>query len=415
MSRTPGTPRLLRAINDRAALNLLLEHGPLSRVQLGALTGLSKPTASQLLSRLEDVGLVVQVGTSAGGRGPNAALYAVNAAAAYVAGMDVTPDKLTVAIADITGTVIAETVVETVPGSEDDPTPEARAALNTVARRAGIRARDLFGIVIGSPGAHDPVTDTLNYADTVPGWTRPGVLSELASKLGLRVELENDVNLAAIAERRYGALADVGSFALLWVSDGLGLAIDLGGELHRGATGGAGEIGYMPVPAPPDVRTEQVADFQDLVGADAVLVLAGEHGIHARTAGATPSQAADVVSQAAAGVPGGDAFLGALASRLATGLATIVAVLDPELVVLTGEVCRAGGEALAARVQRQLHEASPLRPAVAPSSIEGNPVLLGALGLALEEAREEVFGARDLTQLHRNPTPATRTTARSEQ
>lgn len=405
MSRTPGTPRLLRAINDRAALGLLLEHGPLSRVQLGALTGLSKPTASQLLSRLEEAGLVVQVGTSAGGRGPNAALYAVNAAAAYVAGLDVVPDCLTVAIADITGTVVAETTVHTRPGSEDDPTPEVRTALNTAARRAGIRVRDLFALVIGSPGVYAPVTDTLNYADTVPGWARPGIVSELKKRLGIRIELENDVNLAAIAERRYGALADTGSFALLWVSDGLGLAIDLGGELHRGATGGAGEIGYMPVPVQPDQLNpdgEPIADFQDLVGADAVLRLAAKHGIQAASAGEAVRD-------------GTEAFLGELSARLATGLATIVAVLDPELVVLTGEVCRGGGEALAARVQRHLHEASPLRPAVTSSSIEGNPVLLGALAQALEAAREEVFGARDLTQLHRSPsTPTPRTTARSE-
>jgi predicted NBD/HSP70 family sugar kinase len=402
---------LLRAINDRTALGLLLEHGPLSRVQLGALTGLSKPTASQLLSRLEEAGLVVQVGTSAGGRGPNAALYAVNAAAAYVAGVDVVPERLTLAIADITGTVVGETVVETEPGSEDDPTPAVRTALNSAARKAGIRAKDLFSLVIGSPGAHDPATDTLNYADTVPGWSRPGILTDLNRKLGIRVRMENDVNLAAIAERRHGAVADIGSFALLWVSDGLGLAIDLGGELHRGATGGAGEIGYMPVPAPP-VRPgadgEPIADFQDLVGADAVRRLAAEHGIHAETAAAA-------VRDAAAGADGGDALLGDLSARLATGLATIVAVLDPELVVLTGEVCRAGGEALAARVQRKLHDTSPLRPAVTPSSIDGNPVLLGALDLALESAREEVFGARDLTQMHRTPsTPTPRTTARSE-
>ncbi len=251
MSRTPGTPRLLRAINDRAALSLLLEHGPLSRVQLGALTGLSKPTASQLLSRLEEAGLVVQVGTSAGGRGPNAALYSVNASAAYVAGMDVVAGRLTVAIADITGTVLAETAVETVSGSDTDAAVDVRTALTTATRRAGIRVRDLRGLIIGFPGAHDEVTDAVNYDDTLPNWARPGILGELRTRLGIRVEMENDVNLAAIAERRYGGLADIGSFALLWVSDGLGLAIDLGGELHRGATGGAGEIGYMPVPAPP--------------------------------------------------------------------------------------------------------------------------------------------------------------------
>ncbi|MGC4111580.1 MAG: MarR family transcriptional regulator [Nocardioides sp.] len=66
----PGTPRMLRGINDRAALDLLLEHGPLSRTRLGELTGLSKPTASQLLTRLEADGLVVASGSSRGGRGP---------------------------------------------------------------------------------------------------------------------------------------------------------------------------------------------------------------------------------------------------------------------------------------------------------------------------------------------------------
>ena len=76
----PGTPSLLRGINDRAALDLLLEHGPLSRTRLGELTGLSKPTASQLLSRLADAGLVVTSGNSQGGPGPRAQLYAVNPA-----------------------------------------------------------------------------------------------------------------------------------------------------------------------------------------------------------------------------------------------------------------------------------------------------------------------------------------------
>ena len=71
----PGTPRLLRAINDRAALELLLSRGPLTRSQIGELTGLSKVTASQLVERLIERGLVTGVGEQAGGRGPNAQLY----------------------------------------------------------------------------------------------------------------------------------------------------------------------------------------------------------------------------------------------------------------------------------------------------------------------------------------------------
>lgn len=80
-TRLPGTPRLLRALNDRAALELLLERGPLTRARLGELTGLSKVTASQLVERLEERGLVTRVGEQAGGRGPNAQLYAVRPAA----------------------------------------------------------------------------------------------------------------------------------------------------------------------------------------------------------------------------------------------------------------------------------------------------------------------------------------------
>ena len=88
-TRLPGTPRLLRALNDRAALELLLERGPLTRAQLGEMTGLSKVTASQLVERLEERGLVRRVGEQAGGRGPNAQLYAVTPGSAYAIGVDV--------------------------------------------------------------------------------------------------------------------------------------------------------------------------------------------------------------------------------------------------------------------------------------------------------------------------------------
>src|SRR5580658_101609 len=108
MERRPGTPRLLRELNDRAALELLLAGGPMTRAQVGERTGLSKVTASQLLSRLEERGLVSSVGEQAGGRGPNAALYAVVPSSAYVAGLYVEHGELSTAVADVTGRVIAE-------------------------------------------------------------------------------------------------------------------------------------------------------------------------------------------------------------------------------------------------------------------------------------------------------------------
>src|SRR5882672_7576960 len=104
----PGTPSLLRAINDKAALAVLLERGPLTRSQLASITGISKPTASQLLSRLQDSGLVVRDGIREGLPGRTAELYRVNPKATHVAGIDVTPGRLAVRIAEITGRMIGE-------------------------------------------------------------------------------------------------------------------------------------------------------------------------------------------------------------------------------------------------------------------------------------------------------------------
>ena len=87
MAQRPGTPRLLREINDRTALELLLHHGAMTRGQLVERTGLSKPTASQLLARLEALGLVTVTGTAAGARGPSAQVYAIEPTAGYAMGV----------------------------------------------------------------------------------------------------------------------------------------------------------------------------------------------------------------------------------------------------------------------------------------------------------------------------------------
>jgi predicted NBD/HSP70 family sugar kinase/biotin operon repressor len=409
VTRTPGTPRLLRAINDRTAIGLLLDRGPLSKAQLAALTGLSKPTASQLLDRLEEAGYVIRVGQTAGGRGPNAQLYAVNSAASYVAAVEVSPRQITAAVADITGSVLSEYahLVNPGGGEEYDPVPDVRKAVVGAVAQAGIRVRDLSRVVMGAPGAHNPSKDSLLIADQLhSGWARPGLMTAIRRRFGIPVEIENDVNASAVAERNHGVAEDAGSFVLLWVSNGVGLAIDIGGALHRGATGGAGEIGYMPIANVPGIGSEtgtlRVADYQNLIGAPAVLRLARLHGV-------TASTAKSAVTKAVALGPDGEPFLTELAVRLATGLATIVAVLDPELVVLTGDTCRAGGEAFRVLVEEELRASSPLlHPKVMVTGVEGNSVLRGALDLALEQARDEVFGMTALTSVIPDKHPLTR-------
>ncbi|WP_062441954.1 ROK family transcriptional regulator [Herbidospora daliensis] len=392
MERRPGVPRLLREINDRAALELLLASGPLTRGQIGDLTGLSKVTASQTLSRLEERGLVEVVGEQAGNRGPNAALYGVIASCAYVAGLDVGPEHVTAAIADIKGDVVAEVVAT--PNGADDPVSMVHNAVVKACRSAKVALSRLKGVVIGTPGVVDPRTGDVQFSFDLPHW-HEGIHEALARDLKRSVRIENDVNLAAIAERSNGAARRADDFVLLWVGRGIGLAVVLGGRLHRGRSGSAGEIGYLPVPGVPlaeDVRSEPgrlpslAGGLQSLVSSVAVLDLARDLGFEGATAAECVTAAVDAGDQ-------GDRLLDEIASRLALGVASVCVVLDPGLVVLAGEVGLAGGVSLTGRVEQAVARICPIRPQVVTSEVQGNPVLRGAVIAALEQAREEIFAS----------------------
>jgi predicted NBD/HSP70 family sugar kinase len=395
---TPGIPRLLRAINDKAALEVLLERGPLTRAQLAAVTGISKPTTSQLLSRLRKSGLVVLDGIREGRPGRTAELYSVNPKAAHVAGVDVTPSAIAVQVAQITGQVIGDHRLPTPGRRGGDVIARVRSAVSEACAPAGIAVTELSRVVIGIPGAVNPATGRLGYAAHVPGWHLPDVVNTLTTGLGVRVDVENDVNLVAKAEQTKGVAVDVDSFVVLWVSGGIGLAVVIGGRLHRGWTGGAGEVGYMPVPGAPTARERgRTANhgMQALVGGPAVHKIMRSYGFR----GHDPASAVQFATRTMTGASPrdrrkrADQALDEVAARVAMGLAAIVAVIDPALVVLTGSVLLAGGEPLRARVEHELHAISRPRPPVRLSTLSTEPVLEGALAFALRQTQDELFAS----------------------
>lgn len=373
-------------MNDRSALELLLTEGPLTRARLGELTGLSKVTASQLLARLQERGLVEVVGTRSAGRGPSAELYAVRPGCSHAIGIDVGPDRIQAAVADITGTVVSQVTREVSAG--DDPQRLVHAIAEAAAKQAGVGLDEIDDVVIGVPGVVDPVTGDIELSFDLSGWHR-GLRALLEADLGRDVSFENDVNLVAVAERAEGAGRDVDDMVLLWVGRGVGVAVVLSGRLHRGATGAAGEIGYMPVPGvplPASVARPALGAFQGLVGAGAVDELAAEHGIVADTA-------ADAVRAAVAGGAGAEEFLQAFADRLALGIASVCAVVDPALVVVAGEIGAAGDEALCELVEAAVQRIAPVNPRVVPTAVPDAPVLRGAVLTAVEQARLALFAA----------------------
>jgi predicted NBD/HSP70 family sugar kinase len=386
----PASPRTARAINDRLALRLLQEEGPLTAGQLKEHTGLSRPTVADLVERLTASGFVQVVGESgAQRRGPNAKLYGLVAGLAHLAALDVRTEGVRLVVADLLGTVVAEAALSVETREATGAAVERTVALlERTTKEAGVERLHTVGV--GAPGLIDPGTGELRDSSKLPEWHRR-LVPALQERLTAQVLVENETNLAALAERRDGVARDRDTFVLLWLGLGIGAAVVLDGTLRRGASGGAGEVGFLPVPGTAQLpsATDCGGGFHALAGSAAIVELARAHGLAGP--GTPPECAADLVREAVAG-DGAAPFLDALADRIALGAAAIVAVLDPGCVVLAGEVGRAGADDLARRVGERLGAMSPLVTEVRAGALGGGAVLRGALLTARDAAQEAVYG-----------------------
>jgi predicted NBD/HSP70 family sugar kinase len=346
---------------------------------------------SQALTVLEKARLVREAGRSSGGKGPTAVLYELNPSAGHVVGIDVGRERVRAAVADLAGGVAARI---------DEPTRLASAAsliaqLGRVARGvaddAGLRWRDVTVACIGSPGVFGADGDHPTLAHNLPGWSRRGVLDAVRAELGTHVLFENDVNLAALGERRLGLGRDVDHFVYLHVGTGVGLGIVIAGEVYRGASGAAGEVGYLPLSAtdPHDPANRRRGALESTVGAAALVRAARDAGI--RRTGLT---AAQVVDAARAGDERAVAVVGKLGARIGLALAGIVPVLDPALVIVGGGVGR-NGDLLLEPIRRELAALSPIQPPVVVSQLGEDAELLGAVSMALDVAQERLFARAD--------------------
>ncbi|MCZ0211066.1 ROK family transcriptional regulator [Streptomyces achromogenes] len=413
----PASPSTARALNDRLALRLLQQEGPLTAGQLKQLTGLSRPTVADLVDRLTAAGLIQVVGESGEQRrGPNARLYGIVAGRAHLAALDVRTEGVLVLVSDLLGRVLAEASAPI--GGDTGTGPAVEQAVAAVERAVKEGGADrLHTVGIGAPGLIDPATGDLRDSAGLPAWHR-SLVAALQDRLpGARVTVENETNLAALAEQREGAARDRDTFVLLWLGHGVGAAVVLDGTLRRGASGGTGEIGFLPVPGTDTLPSATDCDggFHSLAGAAAVVSLAADCGLpapgpeggaaaadgtegaggaaRAVRGAADGSGAARVVRDAVARASAADErFLRALADRVAVGAASVVAVLDPGCVVLGGEIGRAGGAVLAGLVEERLRRMSPLATEVRASGLGGAAVLRGALITARERAQDELFG-----------------------
>jgi predicted NBD/HSP70 family sugar kinase len=390
--RPGGTPRLLRAHNERALLECLRSAGPSSRPGLARIAGLSKPTVSQALANLESVGLVRPVGPASPSLGRTAMLYEVDPTAGYVVGIDIGRAWIRVAAADLSGEIVARRDERNRARSGSALVRSVAAVAHEVVEAAGLTWKQVAHTVVGGPGVFDPDSDRFRHAPNVPGWSRPGVMSELREALPPTVALDNDANLAAVGERSYGSGRDARTFVYVSVGTGIGMGVIIDGELYRGAHGAAGEVGYLPLgedgpgdAAGRDARRRGI--LEEAASADAVVRTAKRLGMQGATS------AKRVFAAARAGDELAHAAVDAEAQRLALVVGTVAAIVDPEFVLLGGGV-GSNIDLLRPPLERRLGELTPLAPPVAEGELGQDAIVLGAVASALDTARDLVFEQR---------------------
>ncbi|GLH97028.1 ROK family transcriptional regulator [Phytohabitans aurantiacus] len=384
-SEVATSAAFLRQVNERTVFKRVLELAPTSVTQLVKETGLSKPTVGLTLARLEQVGLVRKVGlrTGAAGRAPQ--LFGPRPEAGWVVAIDVGLRWVGVLLADLTGTIAGQSRRRS-KRSARKLVDQIGDMVDELLAGTDVAPESVLNVVVGSPGVYDKTGHRVRHASNLPGWERPDLVPTLRERLGEHIAFENDVDLAALGEQAYGLGRGVENFVYLHIGSGLGIGAVLGGRLHRGAHGTAGEVAFLPVVTPASGPAAlRRGLLETAAAADGLVAAAHRHGL------TTATRAEDVLAAAKAEEPAAVRAMADELDHLTTALAAVMTLLDPELVVLGGGVGRHFGDYLVPLRQR-LAALLPLPiPAFAVSALGDDATLLGGLASGLRNARERAL------------------------
>jgi predicted NBD/HSP70 family sugar kinase len=309
-------------------LALLGTRGPTSRADVARALDVSPATITQLTRDLIGRGLVVELEHAPSQGGRPARLLGLVRSAGGVIGAKVTADHVAIVDMDLDGTIRSTT--------SHPFDPDAVDALDALGHILGSAVDDhagnLLGIGVGIPGSVDSQASGIVEAPTL-GWSDARVGAVLRSALGVPVLVENDVNTLAVAERLYGTGRDHETYLVVTIGRGIGCGIVVDGSVYRGASGGAGEIGHVPITVDgPLCGCGSTGCLEAHIGEDALVRQAWERGVVGpRGTSAGLRLAADD------GDPTARAIYREAGVLLGRALAGVVHTIDPEIVVLLGE------------------------------------------------------------------------------
>lgn len=362
---TPGSQTSLREANRARIVEAVQQRGSVTQIELAGVTGLSTATVSNIVKELTHAGVLATAPTSRSGR--RALAVTLARSRGLVAGVHFAERSLRVAVADLTARVVAEQRLPLPRDHRPDLGMERAALLvEELVDSLGARQSEVLGVGVGLAAPVDPVTGELAAERIMAPWGGARIGAPLRERWGVPVEVDNDTNLGALAELRLGAARGYRHVAYLRAAHGVGLGLVLDGRIYHGRGGGAGELGHVVVEddGEPCICGNHGC-LETVVGAEALVarVAAGRGHLTLR----------DVVVGALGGDPGCTAAVAATGRRLGSAVARVVALLDPEVVVVGGDLARAG-EVLVAPLREEL-AARTYRARLGPT-----PVIAGALG-----------------------------------
>lgn len=384
---------LLRELGEQSVLETIFRRGPITRPEIAAATKLSKPTVSAAVTRLQQGGLVRAAGTRAGQRGRKPVSYEVSSRAGFVVGGDIGGSNLRVAAADLFGEPICDLKQPTAKDGGRAVGAQILQMVSEVIERASDVHGPPLALGISSPGVVDQASGrvtSLAYNVVPEGGFDP--LEVIRDRFDLPVLVENNVNLSAVGEQWFGLARGVSTMVFIAIGAGIGMGIIVDDEVVRGAHGAAGEIAYLPLVGDPfNPRHRLHGGLEDEIGATGIVTAFNEHR------GADDpelSSVHDVFDLAAGGSAAARSVVDHVASRLGTAIATVCAILDPELVVLGGGI---GASPLLLRPVRGAAAALvPITARIETSLLGERAALQGAIAVALHAARTALLspGAR---------------------
>lgn len=361
-----------------AVLQLLFSNKDLSRAHISRVSGLSKQTISSVMADLESAHLVEETGITEGGIGRRAQTYRLSPRAGFAIGIDLGGTNFRSGLVDFSGNVLAELSIETPHSSVDELLEIMTKTFSQLFEKANMSVGELAQIVIGIPGAVNPITGVISNSPNLEYLDNLILRNLIQAKFNVSTLVENDVNVAALGELENSKTEDFGFIA---IGTGVGMGLILEGELRRGFNGKAGEIGYLPLGVNVDELSKE-GHFEKLVGGFAVEQKYEKQVMSKKTL-------IEIFDSASRGDVIAEKIVNQLGDNIALGISAICSVLDLGEIILGGGI--GSREDLFTKIVEKLNKSIKNPPNVKISTLGARAGLIGAMSYALSEMRGHVL------------------------